>query len=127
MPTHQQAVAGYHRLQETRRLMGKILQNPKTGHENIRPLVLDAGAELIGSKLMTIAEFMNGLSSFPGADDPLGQKQWVRALVSMSSMAQRKLLEHHRAANAPDGSLGERWAVDDHGDHMGALMAHYPR
>jgi hypothetical protein len=34
-PTHQQAVAGYHRLQETKRLMGRILQDPRTGRQNI--------------------------------------------------------------------------------------------
>jgi hypothetical protein len=126
-PTHGQAVAGYHRLQETKRLMGKILQDPKTGHSNIRPLVLDAGAKLISDRLQSLAEFMSGISNFPPAEDPLGQKKWVQQLFAASSMAQRSLLQHHRAANAPDGTLGASWAADDHSNHMSALMAHYPR
>lgn len=125
-PTHSQAVAGYHRLQETKRLMGKILRSPKVGRENIRPLVLDAGATLIGDRLQTLAEFMRGISTFPPADDPLAQKQWVKRLYDMSSMAQRKLLQDHRAANAPDGQPGSPWSADDHADHMTGLMAHYP-
>jgi hypothetical protein len=126
MPTHEQAMAGYHRMQETKRLMGNILRDPRTGKQNIRPLVMDAGAALIGERLQSLAEFMAGIATFPPADDPLGQKQWVRRLCSVSDIAQRKLLADHRAANAPDWQHGTPWSADNHSQHMAALMAHYP-
>lgn len=125
-PTRAQAIAGYHRMQETKRLMGRILENPKTGHANIRPLVLDAGATLVGEKIMSLAELMSGLSDFPGADNPLGQKKWVQHLVAVNGAAQRKLLQDHRAANTPDWQHGTPWSADNHSDNMAALMAHYP-
>jgi hypothetical protein len=125
-PTHEQAVAGYHRMQETKRLMGRILEDSRTGKQNIRPLVLDAGATLIGERLQTLAEFMSGLQSFPPGEDFLGQKQWVRHLYSVSDIAQRKLLQDHRAANAPDFEHGTPWNADNHSQHMAGLMAHYP-
>lgn len=125
-PTHEQAVAGYHRAQEIKQRMGKILDDPRAGHANIRPLVLDAGATLVGERIMSLAELMRGLSDFPGADNPLAQKQWVRHLVAVNSMAQRKLLMDHRAANAPDYQHGTHWSADKHSDHMAGLMTHYP-
>jgi hypothetical protein len=125
-PTHQQAVAGYHRAQQIKHAMGRILQNPKAGHDNIRPLVLEAGADLIGSKILSLSEFMAGISKFPGADDPLGQKKWVQHLIAVNSVAQRKLLQDHRAANPPDYEHGTPWNADDHSDNMAALMSHYP-
>jgi hypothetical protein len=124
-PTHAQTVALFHRLQETKRLMGNILKDPKAGHANIRPLLLDAGAKLIGDRLQSVAEFMGGIADFPAADDPLAQKQWIRRLYEISAAGQRKLLEHHRAAHAPDGTMGEPWAADSHADHVTAGMAHY--
>jgi hypothetical protein len=125
-PTHAQVVSGYHRMQETKRMMGKILESPKIGRENIRPLVLDAGATMIGERLMSLAEFMRGISTFPPADDPLAQKQWVRRLYDAQSIAQRKLLQDHRAANPPDSQGGTPWSADNHSDNMAGLMAHYP-
>jgi hypothetical protein len=124
-PTHEQTVAAYHRFQETKRLMGRILQNPKTGHENIRPLVLDAGAILIGERVQSLAEFMSGISKFPPSDDPLGQKKWVERLFAVSSQAQRKILQDHRAANAPDYQQGVPWSADNHNDNFAGLMTHY--
>jgi hypothetical protein len=125
-PTHAQVVAGYYRLQETKRLMGKILANPKIGRENIRPLVLDAGATLIGDRLQSLAEFMKGISTFPPADDPLAQKKWVQRLYDVSSQAQQKLLQDHRAANPPDWQNGAPWSADNHSDNVSGLLAHYP-
>jgi hypothetical protein len=125
-PTSEQTIAGYHRAQEIKQRMAKVLANPKAGHDNIRPLVLEAGADLIGSKVMTLAALMKGLSDFPGADNPLAQKQWVRHLIAVNSFAQRKLLMDHRAANPPDYQHGTPWSADDHDDQMAALMAHYP-
>jgi hypothetical protein len=125
-PTHDQAVAGYHRMQETKMLMKRILEDPRTGKANIRPLVLSAGATLISERLQTLAEFMSGISSFPPADDPMGQKQWVRRLFVVNAMAQRKLLQDHRAANPPDGQHGAPWNADQHSDNMAGLMDHYP-
>jgi len=125
-PTSEQTMAGYHRAQEIKQRMGKVLANPKAGRDNIRPLVLEAGADLIGSKVLTLSELMAGLSDFPGADNPLGQKRWVQHLVAVNSFAQRKLLADHRAANAPDYQHGTPWSPDQHSDHMAGLMAHYP-
>jgi hypothetical protein len=126
MPTAEQTLAGYHRAQEIKQRMLKVLANPKAGHENIRPLVLEVGADLIGSKVMTLAALMKGLSDFPGAENPLAQKQWVRHLVAVNSFAQRKLLMDHRAANPPDYQHGTPWSADNHDDQVAALMAHYP-
>jgi hypothetical protein len=125
-PTSEQTIAGYHRAQEIKHRMARVLASPKAGHDNIRPLVLEAGADLIGSRVMSVVEFMRGLSDFPGADNPLGQKQWVRHLVAVNSVAQRKLLADHRAANPPDYQHGAPWNADDHSDNMAGLMAHYP-
>jgi hypothetical protein len=125
-PTHDQAVAGYHRMQETKMLMKRILDDPRAGKANIRPLVLEAGAKLISERLMTLSALMAGISDFPGADDPMAQKQWVRRLFTVNAMAQRKLLQDHRAANPPDGQHGAPWNADQHNDNMAGLMAHYP-
>jgi hypothetical protein len=130
MPTHQQTMAIYHRLQETRREMKKLLDDPRTGRQNVRPMLLEIGGDMIGKKLFSIAEFMGGINDprnpFPGSEDPLGQKQWIRRIYDTSTVAQRKLLEHHRAANAPDGTLGEPWSIDDHATHVAGALAHYP-
>jgi hypothetical protein len=128
-PTHDQTVAGYRRLQETRALMRKILDDPRAGRQNIRPLLLDAAAALVGDRLATLAEVMSGLKDFPGPDDPGGplkQKQWVRRVYETSTVAQQKLLQDHRMASVPDGQPGAPWSVDDHSLHMAGLMAHYP-
>jgi hypothetical protein len=125
-PTHDQAVAGYHRMQETKILMKRILDDPRAGKANIRPLILEAGVKLISERLMTVAALMSGIRDLPSGDDPLGQKQWVRKLWMVNAMAQRKLLQDHRAANPPDGQQGAPWSADQHSDHMASLMAHYP-
>jgi hypothetical protein len=72
---------------------------------------------------------MSGISSFPGPDGPdgpLNQKRWVRRVYETSTAAQQKLLQDHRAASVPDGQAGAPWNADDHAQHMGALMTHYP-
>ena len=91
MPTAEQTVAGYHRAQEIKQRW-EVLANPKAGLGNIRPLVLEAGADLIGSKVMTFGRPNGGLNDFPGPENPLAQKRWVRHLIAVNSFAQRKLL-----------------------------------
>ena len=122
-PTHAQTVAGLHRFHEIERAVAKVLKNPDLGKKNIRPAVLDMGADLVGEKVMTIPELMSGMQSFPPAEDPLGQKKWLERLYQAQVQAQVSLLRDH--ASAPPEENPEQWNHDNHADHMAALTSKY--
>ena len=124
-PTHAETVAGLHRCHEIEKATARLLKDPDVGRKNIRPKILTMGADLIGAKTMSMPQFMDGLKSFPPAEDILGQKKWIQRLHDSQIQAQIALLQDH--ANAPpEGPDAVQWTPDNHAEHMGALMHKYP-
>lgn len=123
-PTHAQTVAGLHRCHEIEQATGRLLKDPDVGKKNIRPKVMEMGADLIGNKTMSLTEFMSGIQNFPSGDDFLGQKKWVEKLHQSQAQMQMALLQDHSQA-PPEAADAEQWSPDSHAQHMGALMNHY--
>ena len=124
-PTHAQVVAGLHRFHEIEIASQRLLKDPDVGKKNIRPKVLEMGADLIGKRIMTLSELMQGIKDFPGSDDILGQKKWLQRLYQSNVQGQMALLQDH--ANAPpEAADAAQWSPDSHDEHMGALISQYP-
>jgi hypothetical protein len=125
MPTHAQVVAGLHRFHEIELASGRLLKDPDVGRKNIRPKVLEMGADLIGRRVMSLPEFMTGIKDFPSAEDMLGQKKWLEKLFQSNVQGQVSLLQDH--ANAPpEGPDAAQWTPDSHSEHMAGLISKYP-
>lgn len=124
-PTHAQTIAALHRFGEIEKASSKLLKDPDVGRKNIRPKVLEMGADLIGSRVLSLAEFMSGIGNFPSADDMLGQKKWLEKLRDTNIQGQMSVLQDH--ANAPpEAADAAQWTPDSHAEHMGALINKYP-
>lgn len=124
-PTHAQTVAVLHRCHEIEKASGRLLKDPDVGHKNIRPKVLEMGADLIGSRVMTLPEFMTGIKDFPSSDDALGQKRWLERLFQSQIAAQMSVLQDR--ANAPVEENPSQWTPDSHAEHMGAVTNMYQK
>jgi hypothetical protein len=95
------------------------------GKKNIRPKVLTMGADLIGSKVMTLPELMAGLKDYPPAEDFLGQKKWIQKLHDSQIQAQVAILQDH--ANSPPEDEPSQWSPDSHAEHMSAVTNMYQK
>lgn len=124
-PNHAQTVAALHRCHEIEMATARLLKDSDVGRKNIRPKVLEMGADLIGSKTMTLPELMTGLKDFPGAEDVLGQKKWIERLHNSQIQAQMAVLQDH--SNAPAEEEPSQWTPDNHAEHMGAITNMYQR
>lgn len=124
MPNHAQTVAALHRMHEIEKSSGRLLKDPDVGHKNIRPKVLEMGADLIGSKVMSLSELMSGIKDFPSSEDALGQKKWLQRLHDEQIKGQVALLQDH--ANAPpEAAAAEPWSPESHDTHMSAIKNMY--
>ena len=124
-PTHAQTVAGLHRCHEIEKASQRLLKDPDVGKKNIRPKVLEMGADLIGKKVMTLPELMTGIKDFPSSEDALGQKKWLERLYQSNVQGQIALLQDH--ANAPPEDQPSQWTPDNHAEHMSALANMYQK
>ena len=102
--------------------MMPVMNDPNLGKKNIRPKILDAAADLLASKTLSLTEIMGKMASLP--DDPIQQKKFVENMLNTLTQAQTMVLEHHK--NAPPEPEGQgEWSKDTHGTHLDALMQHY--
>lgn len=124
-PTHAETVAGLHRCREIEKASERLLKDPNVGKSNIRPKVLEMGADLIANHTMTLSQFMSGLQGFPSAEDLLGQKKWLERLRDTNIQGQVSLLQDH--ANAPpEAADAPQWSPDTHDQHINSLISKYP-
>jgi hypothetical protein len=124
VPNHAQTIAGLHRMHEIEKASERLLKDPDVGHKNIRPKVLEMGADLIGAKVMTLPELMSGIKDFPGSEDILGQKKWLQRLRDSQIQGQMVLLQDH-ANSPPEAADAEPWSPESHDQHMSAVKSMY--
>lgn len=122
VPTHAQTVAALHRFTEIEHAVKRVLKSQDVGRKNVRPQVLEMGADLIGSKVMSLAEFLKGMSSYPPAEDFLAQKKWLEKLFQAQVQGQMTVLQDRAQAQGGDE---DQWTPDTHDDHFKALMGAY--
>jgi hypothetical protein len=118
-----QLQAGLHHFDAFRKAMTPILNSPQTGQANIRPKIFDASADLIGEKIFTVPEVMNGIKDLP--DDPLDQKKWLQQKIMASVLAEKKLVHDYIAQGPQQQPDDSQWSPDSHGEHMGGLLDSY--
>jgi hypothetical protein len=123
IPTHAQTVAALHRFREIESAVSRILKSPDVGRKNVRPKVLEMGGDLIGSKVMSLAEFMKGLQTFPAGEDPLAQKKWLERLYQTQIQGQMTVLQDR--AMAQEHGPDDQWSPETHDDHWAGMMKGY--
>src|SRR5216684_5185164 len=108
----------------------KLLADPKTGKENMRPAIFDMAASLLGDGFMTMPKLMNEIKTLP--QEPADQKQWLQKHLDAVSKAQVNVLDHHIAAFPGSGDWKMDWANappsagnDDHPAVMDSVLKHY--
>jgi len=127
-PTRAQTTAAVQRFSAIQNAMRSVMQDPAFGKENVRPEVMDAASKLLGSKLLSLPEVMNSISSLP--DDPIKQKAFIEGIFNSARTAESQVLDHHGAAIVsgklpPDG--GEAYDPSAQEQHMNGLLGHYQR
>lgn len=120
-PTHAQTVAAMHRFGEIKSALKPVISDPNLGKSNIRPKLLDAASDLLGSKVLSLPEIMNAIKGLP--DDPLQQKKFVESIYGNASKAQLAILQQHRGASL-QGEPDE-WSPETHNDNIASLMQQY--
>jgi hypothetical protein len=120
-----QLISGLHHLGSIQKALSPLLRNPAIGLKNIRPKLFDAMATLIGQGTMSVPEVINGMKDLP--DDPLAQKKWLESKVAMTMQAEQKLVNDYISQGPGAEPEGPDWSMDNHKDHMAALMGNYKR
>lgn len=121
-------MAALHYFDATDKMLEKFSNDPDLGTKTIRSKVIEGLAGLMGGKILSITQAMNGLKEFPS--DPQMQKMWVMKMLRMNAMAREKVITDFRAQGPvqQDPQLAQaeqQWSPDSHDQHMQGLMQQY--
>lgn len=123
-PSMDEMLAALHYFSEVNKAIKPILDNDKLGKSNVRPMVFDAAASLIGNRVLKLPEVMTVMKTFP--ESPGEQKAWLMKLYKSNEMASHIVMDDYAQSGDPINDMqGSKWSGDTHLDHMGTFSGKY--
>jgi hypothetical protein len=118
------ALRHFHAIQQQ---LDLVLKNPDLGKSSVKSQIIDGTTRLVSGGILSPAEAVSQLAKVP--EDPQAQRKWVQTMLQNAYQANEAVLAHRQNAVATGTAPpeGADYQPDDHGDHMAALGAHYPK
>lgn len=123
-PNKQQTVAASIHFMMIERELTDLLQDPSLGKSDLKDKVIDGATKLVGEKILTPAQAVGQLSTFP--EKPEDQKTWAQKMFSQNRQAMQMVVAHHAAAfGGQANGGGGPYSPDNHSDIISGLTDHY--
>lgn len=120
--SHQELVSGLRHCDAIKSEVEKLLRLPSLGKSSIKSQVISAVTDLVSSRILTAANAVTQLSSFP--DAPLDQRKALQQQLMQTVQTERTLIAHHAMSNAGGGPEPTP-SADSHLDDIASLHANY--
>jgi hypothetical protein len=122
-PTHAQTVAALRHFGAIAQKLQGALADPDAGKANMKSKVIDGMTELVGSRMMSPAEAVQVLATFP--ERPFDQRAWLANHLNQTLQARDMVLTHHATAFAGQGPQPMAREDDHQADIRSMLQSHY--